>query len=112
MCQMLLPKAKSFVCDGVRWLAWPSVAPGSPREGCEEPLSLGPPRIFFRSDAGDFRCCAYAKASWDALARLTDDELCDELRLAGMSGAAGDVHVTNTPDPSSTITRSSRRMIR
>lgn len=112
MCPMLLPKAKSFLCDGVRWLAWPSVAPDSPREGCEEPLSLGPPRIFFRSDTGDFRCCAYAKASWDALARLTDAELCDELRLAGTSGADGDVQVTNMPEPSSTITRSSRRIIR
>ncbi len=112
MCAMLLPRAKSFHCDGVRWLAWPSVAPDSPREGCEEPLSLGPPRIFFRSDAGDFRCCAYAKASWEALARLSDAELCEELRLAGASDTAGDVHVTNIPDPSSTMTRSSRRMMR
>lgn len=110
---MLLPRAKTFVCDGVRWLAWPSLAPDTPREGCEEPLSLGPPRIFFRSTSGDFRSRAYAKASWEALARLTEDELCDELRLAaGESGDAGDIQVTNTPDPSSTITRSSRRMTR
>jgi len=109
---MLLPKAKAFVCDGVRWLAWPSIAPDSPREGCEEPLSLGPPRIFFRSASGDFRSHAYAKASWEALARLTDEELCAVLRQAGVSAGAGDVQVTNTPDPSSTMTRSSRRMMR
>ena len=109
---MLLPHAKAFVCDGVRWLAWPSVTPDAPREGCEEPLSLGPPRIFFRSAQGDFRCCGYANASWEALARLTEAELCEELRLAGTSGDAGETHVTNTPDPSSTITRSSRRMMR
>ena len=109
---MLLPKAKDFVCDGVRWLAWPSVAPDSPREGCEEPLSLGPPRIFFRSASGDFRSRAYAKASWEALARLTDEELCEELRLAGTSGDEGEVQITNMPEPSSTMTRSSRRMMR
>ena len=108
----MLPRAKPFVCDGVRWLAWPSVAPDTPREGCEEPLSLGPPRIFFRSTTGDFRSHAYAKASWEALARLTDEELCDELRLADASAGVGEDHVTNMPDPSSTSTRSSRRMIR
>jgi hypothetical protein len=109
----MLPRAKTFLCDGQRWLAWPSVAPpdGS-RRGCEEPqVPVGPPRLFFRSASGDFRALAYAQASWESLARLTDDELCAELRLAVASLDAGAVQLTNTPDPSSTITRSSRRMI-
>lgn len=111
----MLPHAKSFTCDGVRWLAWPSVPPLDvfSRPGCEEPpLPLGPPRIFFRSASGDFRSRAYAQASWEAVARLTDDELCAQLRLACASDGDAEVHVTNTPDPSSTMTRSSRRMIR
>lgn len=111
----MLPHAKVFTCDGMRWLAWPSVAPREVllRPGCEEPpLPLGPPRIFFRSAAGDFRSRLYAQASWDALARLTDDELCAELRMASGSDGDAAVQLTNTPDPSSTITRSSRRTIR
>jgi hypothetical protein len=111
----MLPRAKDFTCDGMRWVAWPSVAPRDVlvRPGCEEPpLPLGPPRIFFRSAAGDFRSRLYAQASWEAVARLTDDELCAELRLAGASDDDADVQLTNTPDPSSTMTRSSRRMTR
>jgi hypothetical protein len=109
----MLPHAKTFTCDGARWVVWPSVAPLIiTREGCEEPPPAGPPRLFFRSNTGDFRSLPYANASWEVLARLTDDELCAELRLAGGSVGSGDDQVTNTPEPSSTITRSSRRMTR
>jgi hypothetical protein len=106
---LMIPRAKAFVCDGMRWLAWPSVEPPDAiRPGCEEPMPAGPPRLFFRSAAGDFRALGYAQASWEALAKLTDDELCAGLRLAG-SDDMGDVQLTNTPEPSSTMTRSSRR---
>src|SRR5579862_174629 len=111
----MLPRAKVFMCDGMRWLAWPSVAPRDVllRPGCEAPpLPLGLPRIFFRSAGGDFRSRLYAQASWEALARLSEDELCAELRMAGVSDGEADVQLTNTPEPSSTMTRSSRRMIR
>lgn len=80
----MLPRARTFVCDGVRWLAWPSVAPpAGSRRGCEEPLvALGPPRIFFRSECGDFYSWCYEAASWGTVAQLSEDELCAELRLA------------------------------
>jgi hypothetical protein len=72
---MSLFRSRSFVADGVRWHVWPSVLVTD--VGCRpvKVRDIGPPRLFFHSQIGGFCVLPYEEASWETLARLSEDTL-------------------------------------
>lgn len=76
------PRLRAFLCEGTEWLAWPSVAARDEICGSDNPAITGPPRLFFRSRAGEFYAVVYPGASWDLVAHLSDAELHAQLEAA------------------------------
>jgi hypothetical protein len=71
----MLFRSRRFVFEGVIWHVWPSeLGVGL---GCRpsKVTDIGPPRLFFHSEAGGFCVLPYAEASWEALQRLSEDAL-------------------------------------
>jgi hypothetical protein len=71
----MLFRSRSFVHDGVTWRVWPSVLGAG--IGCRpvKVQDIGPPRLFFVSQTGGFSVVPYAEASWEELARMSEETL-------------------------------------
>jgi hypothetical protein len=71
----MLFRSRSFVFEGVIWHVWPSALGAS--FGCRPArvIDIGPPRLFFHSQAGGFSVVPYADASWEALHGMSEDTL-------------------------------------
>jgi hypothetical protein len=82
LSELAYPRLRAFVCEGIEWLAWPSVVVRD--EICEtdgrEQIITGPPRLFFRSRSGEFYSVVYPGASWDVVASLSESELQSQLQ--------------------------------
>jgi hypothetical protein len=75
----MLFHSRSFVHEGVVWRVWPSVLGSG--IGCRpvKVQDIGPPRLFFHSQAGGFCVFPCADASWEALSQTSEDTLRDWL---------------------------------